>query len=103
MGAKPRRITLRPAVQRFAEAMEEKLRKHDETRGEDGWDGEEVGWLHDRATEELIEALRARVGAAAARAARDFSRGAELDTDAAAEYVDAANFCMMAFDVLRGR
>lgn len=48
---------LRRAIVQFAEAMEQKLRKHDEKRGVEGWLNPEMttGYLYKRLIQELNE------------------------------------------------
>lgn len=79
-------LGLRPAVLRFACAMETKLRKHDSDRGPDGWLDCSRTWLLERIDQERDEL---------ARAVETGHRGT-----IAAEAVDVANFAMMLFDVL---
>lgn len=74
-------MKIRPEIQKFAEAMENKLRKHDEERGETGWRGEGFAYLLDRLEDEVDEL-----------------KNIETDIDEKEECVDIANFAMMIFD-----
>lgn len=79
-------IELRPSVAAFARRMEETLRKHDAKKGgQQNWRKDSPYSLVDRIDDELDELLSAS--------------GAE---EKAAECVDIANFCLMAYDVLVG-
>jgi hypothetical protein len=73
----------RPAVMRFADAMELKLQVHDHDR--DGWEKAPYRWIEQRIHEELKEAD-----------ACDDDPYWEMKY--AKELVDVANFCMMFFD-----
>lgn len=53
----PKRIRLRPEVRKFAEAMELKLRKHDEDYS--GWGDLTSGSLYTKARQELTELANA--------------------------------------------
>jgi NTP pyrophosphatase (non-canonical NTP hydrolase) len=76
---------LRPSVLRFAQAMEQVLKKHDDR---DGWKDCGLYWLLDRIHEELKEADEKWDG-------KNF-RG---DYNAISEeLIDVANFCMMFWD-----
>jgi hypothetical protein len=88
MSAGRERVTLRPAVRRFAEAMERALRKHDGDRGRRGWAKDGRRALFRRLQEELDE-LEFALG--------DYSPRRELRKEA----VDVGNFAMMLFDVSR--
>ncbi len=84
-------MTLRPAVQGFAERMEANLRRHDE-RGTSGWDDETIDFLKARLHEEVDELVIALHMSKAypgeyKRRARD-------------EAADVANFAMMIADVV---
>lgn len=91
------KVTIRPALLRFAEQMERVLQANDE---KGGWDGCCPGWLVERAGQEMRE-----VRAAYKRWVdfRDFRNGAEeerINAKLQHEVTDVANFCMMVFDVL---
>jgi len=75
-------IKLRPALQKFAEAMEIKLRKHDKERGEVGWHEEDFDYLFDRLQDEMEELAKVEGNS-------KYTQG---------ECVDIANFAMMIFD-----
>lgn len=102
------KLKLRPEVQWFAENMERALRANDH---KGGWLDCRVEWLIGRALSELCEAgdelaprlARSEVrGYLAARFSEQFVAAVDKDTErAVAEIVDAANFLMMAADVLR--
>lgn len=79
------RQELRPAVQRFAEAMEKLLRENDH---KNGWEHLTNSQIFSRITDERDELLIALTDPA------DFSRGCKVRHEA----VDLANFCMMLFD-----
>ena len=83
------KIELRESVQRFAEAMELKLRTHDKDRGK-------TGWL-DIKDEDVIEdvfSLRSRID-------QVIEEETHIDHEKALEeIVDVANFAMMYYDVL---
>lgn len=81
-------MELRPAVRKFAEAMERKLQEHDHDRGEDGWLADDPASLLPRIEEELEELKDAC-------SPWHFSQ-AERARD---EAVDVANFAMMIYDV----
>lgn len=70
----------RQEIRDFAVAMEDRLRGHDEERG-DGWKNESATWLLNRLHDEVKEMNEA---------ADNWSR-----EDAFAEAVDVANFAMM--------
>lgn len=81
-------MELRPAVQKFAEAMERKLRTHDKDRGEDGWQNADPESLFGRLKEETVELEMA------------LRRDGRLESlESQAEAVDVANFAMMIWDV----
>ena len=80
------RLTLRPSVAAFAQEMKRTLRKHDEHKGgQPAWRG--------LRTKELLRGAELEL-----REASD-----ELDkdhySDAADEFIDTANYCMMGWDV----
>ena len=77
----------------FAEAMEAKLRRHDNARGEHGWRDEHEDWLLDRLREETAELARAIL----TRVPDDKWRRRVLH-----EAADVANFAMMIADVCGG-
>ncbi len=79
-------MELRPEVLAFAQAMERKLREHDETRGRRGWSSAQPDWLMLRLTEETGEL---------ARAVRRTRRGPLILDEAA----DVGNLAMMVADV----
>ena len=78
-------MIVRPAVQRFAEAMEKILRENDH---KSGWQDMEDSEIFDRITDERDELLLALNG-------YDDLKTIEKIKD---EAVDLANFCMMLFD-----
>lgn len=77
-------IKMRPSVQRFAEAMERKLRKHDADRGSDGWIDDDPHDLLERVHDEYMECA--------------FALNRNGYRKAHKEAVDIANFAMMVFD-----
>lgn len=79
------RQELRPAVERFAEAMEKTLRENDH---KNGWEHMTNAEIFQRITQERDELLIALCDPA------DFARGCKVRHEA----VDLANFCMMLFD-----
>lgn len=90
-------MKVRPALMRFAEAMERTLQANDH---KDGWDRCSPGWLLGRAGKELKEA---RLAYRRWVEFRDFKNVAEDEKrllDLQAEMTDVANFCMMVFDVM---
>jgi len=83
---------MRKAVSRFAEAMENKLKKHDGDRGKDGWldmTSCTPGWLFGRLTQERAEL-------SLALDIRPYSK--ETRQRIREECIDVANFAMMIFD-----
>ena len=78
-------VKLRPAVQRFAEAMEKLLRENDH---KNGWEHMSNAVIFARISQERDELLLALTDGA------DFSRRLKVRHEA----VDVANFCMMLFD-----
>jgi len=88
----PGTVDLRKSVRLFAEAMELKLRTHDEERGEIGWLTDytcNVGYLKARLDDEIKEL-----------------NGAYIDCHPKGVYeevIDIGNFAMMIFDRVRGR
>lgn len=78
---------MREAVVRFAEAMEAKLKVHDDRPG---WEGDDPEALYDRLIDELKEL----------REAMD-RRSEDVTVDVSGECADVANFAMMIFDVTR--
>ncbi len=79
-------LELRPEVAAFAQAMERKLREHDDTRGHRGWSSAQPDWIMVRLAEEVGEL---------AKAVRLRRRAAALD-----EAADVGNLAMMVADVL---
>jgi NTP pyrophosphatase (non-canonical NTP hydrolase) len=84
---------VRPAVAKFAIAMEKKLRKHDGDRGKDGWQDITYtpSWLFERLQQEAEELDKAL----------NHSRRPYTKTTVKSirrEAVDVANFAMMIFD-----
>lgn len=79
------RVVLRPEVRKFAERMEENLRRYDQSRGPTGWHGESVDWLANRILEEHEE-LRAAIESGNLYAV-------------CSEAADVGNFAMMVADV----
>lgn len=80
-------MTLRPAVQQFAEAMEAKLRTHDANKGPDGWRGADIDdllCLFDGEVDEMNSVLVEEDG--------------EPDRRIAEELIDVANYAMMIWD-----
>ena len=77
---------MRISVKRFAEAMEKKLKKYDDERGEDGWNDERIPWLIERLEDELEELKEAYHG--------------ENRTEMKQESIDIGNFAMMIYDNL---
>jgi NTP pyrophosphatase (non-canonical NTP hydrolase) len=73
---------MREEIKRFAEAMEEKMSKHDDDR-EDSWKRESPKWLFDRLMEETSEAKECTENLDGAKFCE--------------ELIDIANFAMMAF------
>ena len=84
-------MKLRKPVQWFAERMEEKLREHDEQRGERGWRNEhdcDEYFLLDRLEEEVLEIRQAIVRG-----------GLTWNPRVVGECADVANFAMMIADL----
>ena len=77
--------SIRPCVMRFAEAMEERLRKHDKDRGADGWRADTLSSLLERIEEESDELSKAIC-----------EYNADKIRD---ECVDVGNFVMMISDI----
>jgi NTP pyrophosphatase (non-canonical NTP hydrolase) len=50
---------IRPAVSKFADEMERVLLKHDDEKGERGWENETVRWMVEKLREETDEVCRA--------------------------------------------
>jgi NTP pyrophosphatase (non-canonical NTP hydrolase) len=82
---------LRPAVLKFAQAMEDRLREHDAERGAHGWDNSDSFWLYDRLRQECRE-LRKELRRADGNC--DVGYLARIRDEAA----DVANFAMMIAD-----
>jgi hypothetical protein len=87
----PEKIELRPEVQKFAEAMELKLRENDH---KPGWKNESPFWLFEQAGTEYREAHDALAILFCDGTNREKQRN-----DARNELVDTANFLMMTADV----
>lgn len=80
-------MKLREAVKTFACQMELTLQEHDEERGEDGWRGETIWFLIQRAQDELEELYKAYKDCRPLKVCE--------------EAIDVANFCMMISDNLK--
>lgn len=78
-------VRLRPSVEKFAQAMEEKLRKHDADRGPSGWSGDGVERLFDRLSDESNELF-------------DAIYVDDSADEVMSEATDVGNFAMMIFD-----
>ena len=90
-----KRIRLRPEVRAFAVAMEEKLRKHDRSRGRFLGGGNGVRWLLDRMYQEARE-LSFEV------ATWEQTPGVPGDAERILnEAADVANFAMMIAETCR--
>lgn len=81
-------MKLRPSVQAFAEAMEAKLRTHDEAKGTEGWKHDRFDALDSHLLEEWGE-LREAIDS-------QFS----TDSWVSDELIDLANLAMMIWDNL---
>lgn len=79
-----RRVVPRPAVQRFAEAMERTLQRHDAAKGSRGWRGAPYSELLELATTQFSDLV-----ATSKRKKPRYGFPA----------IDLANICMMIFDV----
>jgi len=82
-------VRLRPALTRFSDDMERKLRAHDDDRGDHGWCDESPRWLLERLKDEVLELEY------------ELNRPELLVPLATEEAVDVANFAMMIHDVLK--
>jgi len=87
---------VRAPIIRLALVMEEKLREHDEERGERGWIGDEPEALFYRIRDEMEELLPILVDCKQCNES-DFNQAADK---AIRECADVANFPMMIMDVL---
>lgn len=83
---------VRPAVLRFAFAMEETLRRHDH---KGGWDNCEPTWLMKRVRQEVTELGDALT----CYLLEDVPRRRQAADDVRGEATDVANFAMMLLDV----
>lgn len=88
----------RDCVEKFSDAMEAKLQKHDKDRGEDGWQYESSMWLADRIIAEFSELWEMLEQL---NASEDETQIKKLQIKAQQECVDVANFAMMTWDNLR--
>lgn len=95
---KESRKKLRPSVQWFAEQMEEKLRKHDDDYGKDGWLDPYCSFMQLKRgfNNEIIE-----FGRSLNQYIFNDSTCAKLQEDAIKECADVANFAMMIADKIR--
>lgn len=75
---------MRSEIERFATAMEAKMSRHDEKRGE-SWKSESAKWLFDRLMEEIDEAEECIQNL--------------NGTKFCEELIDIANFAMMAYHI----
>lgn len=84
-------VALRPEVQEFAQAMERKLREHDEVKGEvvRGFD---AGMCMDRIKEEFAEMLKAWDVLESSYTQGTVLKAMDIFQS---EVLDVANFCMM--------
>ena len=79
-------MKIRPTVMQFAEAMEKKLRQHDEEKG--GWEDCDFPFLFDKLEEEHDEVTNI--------IEKDFK-----NNRFPGELVDLANVCMMIWDKIK--
>lgn len=94
----------RPEVERFADMMEARLRDHDATKGQRGWEGSDPKWLLRRLrheADELERALMLRTPPCACREAGCHHMLFRTDS-VGEEAADVANFAMMIADVHKG-
>jgi len=86
-------MKVRPAVQRFAEDMERVLRKHDKTKGVNGWEKSDCtfGFLVDKFDEEVEEVVTELqlCGFSSETGKNTYTKEVKK------ELVDVANICMM--------
>jgi NTP pyrophosphatase (non-canonical NTP hydrolase) len=89
-------IELRPEVQKFAEAMELKLRQNDH---KGGWKGENESWLMLRAHEELSEMFRVMEKRKVYDVNLCYLPSTVHREMILSECADVSNFCMMIADI----
>ncbi len=83
------KLTLRPAVLAFAEAMEMRLREKDKEMGGDSWPKSSLGGLYSCLQRKVISTRETMV---------DASAGLSAPHEVSKHVVDVANYTMMIYD-----